>query len=321
MKLSRASEGFFLDRRASGYSPNTLAIYQWGLDLIQAYLNDPELEDIIEEDLQRFFVWLQQDYKPKRKNGDTSPLAPSSVENAWTAMRSFFGWAVELGHIKSRPDNAIRRPRYEPREIVPLTKDELEKLVNACEYSKLADTNGRKAFSMKRPTGARDLAIVLMLVDTGLRVSELARLKVRDVDLSDGEVYVAPYGTGRKTKSRLVYLGAAARRAVWRYLAQRDQTFPDDPLFLTQEGRAMDRNNIRHLLVALGERCGVNNVHPHRFRHTFAIQYLRNGGDIFTLQRMLGHRSLTMVLNYLDLADADTQAVHRKASPADRWRL
>ena len=83
----------------------------------------------------------------------------------------------------------------------------------------------------------------------------------------------------------------------------------------------MGENTIRHLLRNLGERANVKDVHPHRFRHTFSIEFLRNGGDVYSLQRLLGHSTLPMCLRYLALAQADIEKAHRRASPADNWRL
>jgi integrase/recombinase XerD len=97
--------------------------------------------------------------------------------------------------------------------------------------------------------------------------------------------------------------------------------YDDDPLFLTREDRPFSGQVLYHLLRRLGEKAGVENCRPHRFRHTFAIQYLRNGGDVFTLQRLLGHSSMVMVKHYLALSSADDKEAHRKASPGDRWRL
>jgi len=111
-----------------------------------------------------------------------------------------------------------------------------------------------------------------------------------------------------------VYIGQVARRVLWLYLAK--ETYSDkDSLF------GMTPLAIRLMLFRVGKHAKVTNVHPHRLRHTFAITYLRNGGDVFTLQRMLGHSSLEMVRHYLDLAQADDETAHRRASPVDRWRL
>jgi integrase/recombinase XerD len=321
MLLSKAIEGFLIARTAEFYSPDTLDIYKWALKLMSDYLSNPEVKSITPSDVQRFYVWLQTEYKPKRTNGDDSPLKPRSIENAWTAIRSFFNWATIDLKLKSRPDTNLKRPRYKPAEITPFSPEDVRALLKACEYMKSAQTNGRKTFVMRRDTAYRDTAIVLVLLDTGLRVSEASRLRVRDMNPVTGEVFVDAFGSGRKTKSRHVYLGKVAMKAVWRYLADREDLLPDDNLFLTREDRPMDRNSIRLVVNELGKRAGVNGVHPHRFRHTMAVQYLRNSGDVFTLQRLLGHSTLEMVQHYLSLAQTDVQAAHRKASPADRWHL
>jgi len=83
----------------------------------------------------------------------------------------------------------------------------------------------------------------------------------------------------------------------------------------------LNRSRLQKILESIGNRAGVQNVHPHRFRHTFAIQYLRNGGDPYSLQALLGHSSLDMVKNYLRIAQIDIDTAHRRASPVDNWRL
>jgi integrase/recombinase XerD len=306
MLLSQAIEYFNICKLADGYSPNTMEVYGWALSRLLDFAGDKTVGDITLEQLRRFMLYMKREYKPNRPGGSAAPLSPSSLENIWKAIRSFFGWAEEELSI-ARPDLRLAKPPNPPAEIDAFNYQEIQALVAACERDRL----GRH-----RPTGRRDKAIVLMLLDTGLRVGELARLKIGDVQQE--KVYVAPWGSGRKTRSRFVYIGRSTARAVFRYLLDRRE---QESLFTTKHGREMDRNNIRHMIHRLGTRAGVQNAYPHRFRHTFAIQYLRNGGDVFTLQRLLGHSTLEMVRRYLRLADRDAEEAHRLASPVDRWKL
>lgn len=119
-----------------------------------------------------------------------------------------------------------------------------------------------------------------------------------------------------------MYLGKTARHAVWRYLAEReDGTDPNAPLFTVRRGRAFNPGTLRHLIKNIAARAGVKKAYPHKFRHTFAITYLRSGGDVFTLQTLLGHGSLDMVRHYARIAQVDVEQAHRRASPVDNWRL
>ena len=160
----------------------------------------------------------------------------------------------------------------------------------------------------------------LTLLDTGLRVSELTRLTISDLNLEAEQITVTPYGSGLKSKPRTVFIGKLSKSTLWRYLTGRDLELCDF-VFTSKLNRPMDRHSIRKVLCYLGDKAEVQNVYPHRFRHTFAIQYLRNDGDIYTLQRILGHSSLEMVKRYLTIAKSDCEKAHRKASPVDNWRL
>lgn len=126
---------------------------------------------------------------------------------------------------------------------------------------------------------------------------------------------------GKGRKERMLPISAPTLQAIWRYTAARDDMPADAPLFATQGGGPLDRQQLRHLLDRLGRRAAIPDVHPHRFRHTFAITFLRNGGDIYSLQKLLGHTTLDMVKRYLSIAQADVEAAHRNASPVANWKL
>jgi len=159
----------------------------------------------------------------------------------------------------------------------------------------------------------RDRAIVLLLLDTGLRVSEAAGIRLGDLR-PDSSVKVM----GKGAKERIVPIGSTARGAIVRYLGQRGPGPIEAPLFLGRRG-ALDWRGMQQVLKRLKARAGITGrLSPHSLRHTFARSYLVNGGDVFSLQQILGHTTLDMVKRYVSLADADVAAKHRTASPADR---
>ncbi len=311
MKLSTAIDGYFLDAMAGRLSPNTITSYRVFLRHLQEYLQDKEIEAVTHDDLARFMSYLRTEYKMDFKD---APLSDSSLDNHWKAARSLFKWADEFLNVP-RPDLKMPRPRYRPPEIEPYNPDEIKAILASLERTRIAQTSNRAEFSMKRPTAMRDKLVVLMLLDTGLRIGELCRLRIQDVDLETGEIFVRAYGTGRKTKSRYVYIGKTARRLAWLYLVRiRKEYDPEDPFI------PHPKDTLQSVFRRLKEKTGLG-IYPHRFRHTFAISFLRNGGDVFTLQRLLGHSTLDMVKRYLAIADSDSAAAHRRASPVDNLKL
>jgi integrase/recombinase XerD len=320
MQLSKAIEGYVFSALAEGYSSLTLNVYRSALGTLAEYLGDKQVQDISVDDLRGFMAYLVTGYVPERINNpeNTSPLSTASHHRYWKSIRSFFKWAeADLG--VGRPDLALKMPQWESKEIIPFTEEEIKALLKACDYASVSGGK-RKSYQFKRHTASRDKAIILTLLDTGVRVGELTRLRIGDLNLETGEVRVQPFHV-KKTRPRTTYLGKASRKAVWKYLVERSSSDPGDPLFTTHDEKPLTTQCVLNLLSRIGKSTGVMGVHPHKFRHTFAIQYLRNGGDIFTLQRQLGHKRLDMVSHYLNIAKSDVQNAHQKASPADRWKL
>jgi integrase/recombinase XerD len=320
MQLSKALEGYKIASLAAGYSQLTLITYISALNTLIEYLGDKEIGLITSGDLHQFMSYLVTQYVPERRNNpnNTSKLSSASHHRYWKAIRSFFKWAGdELGI--NRPDLTLKMPSWESKEIVPFSEEEIISLLKSCEFANVPEGK-RKSYKIKKPNALRNKAILLTLLDAGIRVGELTRLRVCDVNLENGEVYIHPFHV-KKSHSRTTFIGKTARKVLWHYLVNREGVRPEEILFVTSTNKPMTCQRVLNLLAGLGRSAGVKSVHPHRFRHTFAIQYLRNGGDVFTLQRLLGHKRLEMVNHYLNISTYDTHQAHLKASPVDRWAL
>jgi integrase/recombinase XerD len=314
--LSKVVEGFLIDRdgmKKDDLSPHTIALYRHCLAQLTSWLGDPDILSIQPADLNNYMTYLEKEYEPKR--GGAERLSGYVQDNHWKAIRSCFGWASQVLSIP-RPDLKLERPAVIQEEVQPVLEEEVKQILAACEYTKEAATHGRQTYRMHRPTANRDRAIILLFLETGIRLGELARLKIQDINLGSSELVIHPFHKGIKSKARTIPFGKGCRRALWLYREKyREDALDTEPFF------ALASHSIQSLMMRLEERTHIPGIHAHRFRHTFAIQYLRNGGDIFTLQRILGHSSLVMVQRYLAIAESDVKDAHRRASPVDRWRL
>jgi integrase/recombinase XerD len=308
MKFEQALEGYWLEKDRD-LSPHTVRDYRYTFERFRLFIGDREVAEITSDDIRRFLnVHLVKKFN----------LSDKSRCNAWVALASFWTWAEQELKVEHVIRNRVKQPSYGKPLIVPYTELEVRAMLAAVEYSKGWVGRAGGAARSRRPTGLRDRAILLTLFDTGVRASELTEFEIRDYLREQGQLTVRH---GKGDKKRVVFLGQSGRKALWQYLTTRDASRPSDPLFATKNGTKLGRSELLHMIQRTAKRASVAHANVHKFRHSFAINFLRNGGNVLELQEMLGHEKLETIRIYVKLAEVDLAAAQRRASPADKWRL
>lgn len=284
---------FLIDRETRNLTVKSMAWYRNSLKVWLEFLDQNAVVShatLTAKELRAFLVFL------KDRGHSTGGRA-----NIFGAVRALLGWyKAEHELVNWNPLDKVAAPK-KPQEVKkPIELDEFQRMIAVCKGSKFA--------------AVRDRALLMVLLDTGLRKQEVTDLNVGDVNQANGEIYVR---SGKGGKSRTVFMGKKTRRAVAAYMRLRKGLTDESPFWATEQGERLAYHSVRQVIRRRAEEAGIKEPGIHDFRRAFAINFLRNGGDVATLRRLLGHGNLNVVLRYLDLVKDDLQVSHSKFGPVD----
>ncbi len=304
--LEDAIDDFLLSKRAENLSDDSISFYEGMLGRIERLVGNTALANVTSADIRQILSYVRHE---SVRWGGTSvssrrPAKPITVDAYWRTLSAFFTWAEREALVAPSPMRAIPRPKVPKLAMTIFTPEDIQRLLSLCPANTYL--------------GLRNAAIVRFLLDTGARLEEVTTIQVHDIDLKRGTVKL----WGKGSKERLVRMGYRCQRSIRRYLAVRDSARPE--LFLTAQMEPLQPQGLRYMIRRLATRAGISGVRssPHTFRHTFAVYYLRSGGDVKTLQMLLGHDDIRMTLRYLTAVEhEDALRAHERHSPVDRLRL
>lgn len=280
---------------AENKSPRTIQTYGEALRLFDAFLVAEgmplALAHIRREHVEAFITDLLARYRP------------ATASNRYRTLNLFFAWCVAEGEITRSPMQRMQPPIVPIEPPAILSDDELRRLFRACEGSLFRER--------------RDMAILRLFVDTGMRVAELAGIQLEDVDREYNVVAVL----GKNRRPRLCPFGRKTALALDRYLRLRGQRGDAElPNLWVGNGGAMTVNGIAHMVRRRAAEARVERVHPHRFRHTFAHQWLAAGGAEIDLMQLAGWHSRAMLGRYgASAAGERARLAHKRLAIGDRF--
>jgi integrase/recombinase XerC len=270
----------------------TVKDYRYKLKAFIGYCLDNyirNIEKITTDHIRGFIAWWQQTHSLR------------TVHDYYKVTRRFFSWLVEEGRLDHNPMVKVRAPRVPQNIIKVFTAEHIRDILLLCE-------DGTR-------TGVRNRAMIITLLDTGIRLSELVRIQVNDIDIQRGIITIM----GKGARQRVVGISRSAIRAIINYYEQRPGECPQ--LWLTEEGNPITSDGVSQIFKALKRRAGFSDVRlsAHTFRHTSGTMALLNGASEREVQLLLGHSTNRMTQHYTATINSqNVVARHKDFSPVDR---
>jgi site-specific recombinase XerD len=311
----RLIDGYHICASSEGKSPNSIEAVTCSVKYFQRYLaNQPDsikLTEVTRQEIRGFIAYLQKArcFSTHRFTPAQDKYLSGHTINCYVrSLRIFYSWLVSEDIITTNPYDGVKIPPPPVKVIPAFSGSQIDQLL--------------KVVNKKSASGYRDFAIILTFLDTGIRVSELCSMKTENLHLEEGIGTVQ----GKGNKERVFFIGKQLQRVLWYYI-ERYRSEPATPkynfVFLNREGKPLKRGMVEQMMKRYGQKAKLIGIRcsPHTLRHTAAISFLRNGGDLFSLQRILGHSSLEMTRRYCAVTDIDVKRIHTTASPVDNLTL
>jgi site-specific recombinase XerD len=293
-------------------SKSTIARKKDSLARLVWFLKKNNLTHFGPREFQRFVHYIGVGHEePEGRWGNSKLREPASdrtIQSYFIYVQAFCRWMMNDIYVPVEVDlsHGVKSVRPAPANIQPFSEFHIEQL---------------RVVARRTSQPLRDEAILLFMLDTGVRADELCQLQWGQVQIHNGYGQAEVFGKGRK--KRTVPFSKLAARMLWKYVQEtpRSQMCPVFQTVRGKEGKgaAFTRYGLLQLYERLGESAQLTSIRcsPHTMRHTFAINFLRNGGNVFSLQAILGHTDLKMTQNYCKIAQTDIQNQHAQFSPAD----
>jgi integrase/recombinase XerC/integrase/recombinase XerD len=288
MTLKAAYDEFIITQQIRGNTPRTVEYYAYSLEQFITIMGaDRITESITQNDLRHCYMSLTE------RN-----IQSTTLQSYMRALRCFLNWCYSEGYTSECLPDKFKLPKAKRKVIDILTENEIKTLLGS--------------FSMRNIVQYRDYCICLLMLDSGLRMNEVANLTVTSVHIPESYIIV----DGKGNKQRIVPIGLNTRKALLKYIARRPPVNVNS-LFLTVQNAPLKNNTINLIFQRLKVKTGIKRLRAHLLRHTCATLYLENGGDVYSLQSILGHTTLDMVKKYIHQIPRKTVICFGNYSPVD----
>ena len=285
-------DSFIHDRQAQNLSDGTIRFYREKIKLFFDYLKPlgvTRITDLTPQLIRDYLIYLEQ------KNHN-----PGGIHAAYRSLKAFLNWWEDEFEPENwkNPINKVKPPKVPVEILEPIQSEHALSMLAVCDQ--------------KTILGLRDYAIILTLMDTGIRASELVSITRMDLDLKNGRIVIKK---GKGSKFRIVFISNSTRDAIQSYLNERSDALPY--LWISKTKSNLKYSGLRQIMRRRAKDSNIKAPSLHGFRRYFALQMLRSGVDVFSLQKLMGHSDIQILRWYLQQTEKDIRSAHKLGGPVD----